>query len=289
MTNQINFTTVHRSANRIVESFGNQATAHRWKPVAGSLGAFDAAFTESGWPPAPGGLPGHAALTLIAAGGGFLDDIGYLIADARTPGRAVLSLDPLTRSAVEHLSTGLWILAPNIPSATNDAKAEAQRRTRIERAYLHLLDAADHFVTGRDDDPDRAKAHAALTDQLKARVTGKGKGRCLGGTKMATLSGRARLLERLALGSADPGVKEVYAHLSTSSHPNFHALYELNKNAATHFTLPDETIANSYRLAALLFSTAWAEVARYHGWDTAEAEAAKKAVAGLNPGTRSPR
>jgi hypothetical protein len=280
------FGLLHLTANSIVTSFGEQAASRGWKPDPGSLGDFDSQFDEPDWPAAPGGLVGHAALTLIAAGGGFLDDIGYLIADAETPGRAALSLDPLTRAAVEHLSTGLWILAPEHRKPADDG----ERRSRVERAWIHMVDAAHHYDKGRDADEDRTDGIRLIEAELGPNLTGRGQGRKIGRTGVPTLTERSRCLEELAFGpSPDQAVRSLYAHLCTSAHPNFHALYELSRNGATHFTLLDRTILDSFRVAAVSFATAWAEVARYHGWETDAADEAKQFCLKLNPTRRAAR
>jgi len=161
---------------------------------------------------------------------------------------------------------------------------------RIERAWVHMVGAADHFEKGRDSDPTRADGIKALRTVLDGQLSGAGRGLKVGSTAMLNFSDRVSRLEGTSFGPPpDPGVKGVYAHLSASSHPNFHALYETNRNGATHFTLSDETILDSFRVAAVSFAAAWSAVADYHGWDTVAAEEAKAFCTGLNPGSRSAR
>jgi hypothetical protein len=292
MTDPIDFNEIHMAGNAAVQTFGGQANDHGWKPVTGSAGAYDAAFDETGWPVAPGPLVGHAALTYIAAGGGFLSDLGYVVADARTPGRACLSTDVLTRSSIEHLSTGVWVLAPELPGSD-----EAARLTRVERAYITQLDSARHYLSGREVEPKHAKAPEILADSFGDRLKVVEEGpedekvevEYLGGTSLASLTARARRLEKLAFGRADKGAKEIYSHLSTSSHPNFYALNEMSQGGATHFTLSDETLLTSFRVAAVSFATAWEQVAGYHGWDTDDAVRWRAEFTDLSPGARAGR
>jgi hypothetical protein len=248
------------------------------KPIGPtSLAAYDAGFSEPGWPDQPGRQPLDISSRLIIAATAAAVDQARLLQHLEV-GAGILTSELLSRRVLESAAIGTWVIRPGLlgpddPEPEEPATFnETSQRQRVERAHLTRWLSMGHYDSGLKKDKDRRARIESWKADLGDRVSecepelGKQTPHQLDSTVEAGLAKMARDLDKLTFGPPGRRRPETYSLFSAYGHPNIDSIIEMEGPDGIYERDADAMIHELW-VALMLAAKGWEMLATYAGWD----------------------